>query len=216
MQLYVNRYPTHLDSAIKAASGLSGQLQWVSPIRADGYKEYKDAAFLRELGLTRLAIPLCQFWPASGPRWDGLARVDNSDPLVVVLIEAKNYPREVRGGGCKAAETNGARRQIKEALQVAGAELGIQDTNGWMGPLYQYANRLAHVAFLRRHGVEAFMINVCFYGDPHPARNTSEQAWRDAADDLKKEIGFAGATPSWLADVFLPAADKADFFAPAI
>lgn len=210
MQLYVNRHRDLLDSAIKAASGVSGQLEWVSPI-PEGYREYKDGAFLRVLGLTHLSDELRRFWPTSGPRWDGLARVIASDPATVLLIEAKNYPAEVRGPGCKASDKNEARQRIEKAFGQAKRDFDIPSTNDWMGSLYQYANRLAHVAFLRSNGVDAYMVNLCFYGELHRSRNTSEQAWRSAAVDIKKEIGFTGAAPTWLVDVFLPVMDKAEF-----
>jgi hypothetical protein len=214
MQLYVNRHRADLDAAIKRTFDIAADLEWVSPISEKGYKEYRDTKFLSVLGLSHLERPLRDYWPASGPRWDGLAKV-KSRAGGVVLVEGKNYPREVRGRGCKASQVNNARTRIETALQKAGGDLGIADTDDWLGPLYQYANRLAHAAFLRRHGVEAFLVNVCFFDDPHRRRKTSENDWRTVADQLKVEIGFSGSTPSWLGDVFLPARDKGDFFALA-
>ena len=41
---------------------------------SDNYAEYYDDAFLNRLGVKELKQPLLEFWPASGPRWDGLAR----------------------------------------------------------------------------------------------------------------------------------------------
>ena len=216
LQLYVSRHREVLDSAILRAAGLRSGLEWVSPLQLDQFKEYKDAAFLRALGLSHLTGQLRQFWPASGPRWDGLARTVGRDPVAVVLVEAKNYPREVRGGGCKASDVGGARQQILAALESTAKELGVSDSKVWMGPLYQYANRIAHAAFLRRNGVDAFMVNVCFYNDPHLARRTTESEWRQAAIALKGEIGFTAGSPPWLSDVFLPAADGAEFLGAAI
>jgi hypothetical protein len=103
LQIYVNRRRAELDDAITQALGLpSSPLTWVSPIEDKGFKEYQDTMFLKKLGLEYLIPQLRAFWPKSGPRWDGLARADSSS--TVILIEAKNYPGEVRGRGCKAVD----------------------------------------------------------------------------------------------------------------
>lgn len=216
MQLHVDRHRERLDAAICRAIGVVGDLRWVSPVRSRKFKEYKDALFLRELDLGRLRSELQAFWPSSGPRWDGLAICERQVADTVVLVEAKNYPREVRGRGCAASSINDARGRIERALIKAAVELGATNTDPWMGPLYQYANRLAHVSFLRKHGVSAYMVNVCFYDDPKPSRRTSEQEWQIAAAALKREMGFAGATPNWLADIFLPYEDGREFLADTI
>ncbi len=212
IQLYVDRHRAELDAAIRGATGIVGELRWKSPVRKTKFREFKDRAFLEALGLTRLTHDLKAFWPSSGPRWDGLAVVEGASAPTVVLVEAKNYPREVRGGGCKASDVNDARARIRNALKETGAELGVPDTELWMGSLYQYANRIAHAAFLRRHGVESYLVNVCFFNDPDARRHTSERDWRKAASDLRAEVGFK-ETPSWLADVFLPTAHAASFLA---
>jgi hypothetical protein len=221
LQIYVNRRQAELDHEITQALGLPpGPLTWVSPLESAGFKEYKDAAFLKKLGLERLIEPLGLFWPNSGPRWDGLARIEGSQ--TVVLVEAKNYPAEVRGGGCKATDataitakspvsrTTNARKRIIAALTAAARNLGVRDSSHWTGPLYQYANRLAHVDFLIRNGVDARMVNVCFTHDPHPTRNTSPEQWLLSCVDLKREIGFIEGAPPWLVDVQLPVRDRSE------
>lgn len=215
MQLYVDEHTAILDAAIRSATALDGPLRWVSPVRGSGFREFKDAEFLDQVGLAHLVGELRRFWPSSGPRWDGLATAEGKGAPRVVLAEAKSYPREVRGGGCKASDVNNARRRIERALGEAGSELGVEDTAPWMGALYQYANRIAHTLFLRRHGVAAYLVNLCFYDDPHPSRRTTELEWRAAAAALKKEMGLT-VTPGWLVDVFLPAADGTKFLAGAI
>lgn len=221
LQLYVNRRQEELDGAITHALGLMpSSLIWVSPLENERFKEYSDAVFLKKLGLDELIPALREFWPPSGPRWDGLACVIHS--RTVVLVEAKNYPAEVRGGGCKAVDitpvtkrnpvsrTTNARSRILGALTTAAQNLGARHSERWTGSLYQYANRIAHVDFLRRNGVDARMVNVCFTGDPHPSRFTSAAQWREACADLKSEIGFIGDAPKWLVDVLLPARDRAE------
>lgn len=226
LQLYVNRRQAELNHAITVALGFPpSPLTWLSPVENEAYKEYRDAAFLEKLGLEDLVTPLRAFWPRSGPRWDGLARMDSSS--TVILIEAKNYPGEVRGGGCKAGDvtpvtsrhpvsrTTNARTRITEALNAAAKNIGVQNSDHWLGSLYQYANRLAHVDFLRRNGVDARMVNVCFTGDPNLRRRTTAEQWRTSSADLKKEVGFAVEAPAWLVDVVLPARDRSELVGSA-
>lgn len=216
LQLYVHCRRAEIDSAIQNALHLdAAPLDWRSPLESSRYKEFRDAAFLRIMGLTHLEEQLRRFWPASGPRWDGLAYGRVETRPAVVLIEAKNYPREVRGNGCQAVEASESRKQISAALEASGRALGVNETSHWMGSLYQYANRLAHVAFLREHGVSTFLVNVCFYEDPKKRRFTTLRTWEDAARDLKGEVGF-DEVPFWLADVFLKARSRDEFVPPTI
>ena len=84
MQLYVDRHRSVLDRAIREATGLVGELEWVSPVRKAEFREFKDAPFLHALRLENLTQSLRAFWPTSGPRWDGLARVEGyAQPTVV-------------------------------------------------------------------------------------------------------------------------------------
>lgn len=211
LQLYVHCRQAELNQAICDAVVLDQRpLEWLSPVSALAFKEYRDSEFLRVAGLGHLWGALKQFWPAGGPRWDGLARATVGGAPALVLIEAKNYPREVRGSGCQARQGSDARQKIVDALKATGAELEIDQTTHWTGSLYQYANRLAHTVFLRNHGVNAFMVNVCFYEDLHERRYTSLPVWQKAASDLKEEVGFE-QSPPWLGDVFLKARDRVEF-----
>jgi hypothetical protein len=215
LQIYVNveRRRAELDRAVVSALRLpTPELDWVSPLKADKYREYRDKPFLEKLGLGRLFGELKAFWPASGPRWDGLARAPGDR---VILIEAKSYPGEVFGPGCAATDAVQARTRIEKALQGAAKRLDVRDAESvadasrWMGRLYQYANRLTHALFLRDHGVDAYMVNVCFSEDPNRRRRTTEAEWKTSCASLKLEVGLT-STPDWLVDVTLPARDRAE------
>jgi hypothetical protein len=69
LQRLVQDNPTALDQEI----GL-GQLEWLSPLAADDFAEYRDQAFLDRLGADLPRRPLDSFWPRGGAVWDGLAR----------------------------------------------------------------------------------------------------------------------------------------------
>jgi len=43
-------------------------IRWVSPLAEDEFAEYRDAAFLEQIGQAGLRDSLKQFWPALGPQ----------------------------------------------------------------------------------------------------------------------------------------------------
>jgi hypothetical protein len=92
LQRYVNEFPSELERALRATiPDLAGStITWRSPIASDGYREYRDAAFLDRIGLTELRPALLEFWPRGGPVWDGLAQVGSDPPTGVLLVEAKS------------------------------------------------------------------------------------------------------------------------------
>jgi len=117
----------------------------------------------------------------------------------------------VRGRGCQAAAGSEARRTIETSLSATARWLDVQTTNAWMGELYQSANRLAHVYFLReRVGLAAYLLNVCFTADPR--MRTSSEEWSEAHRIFRRELGLEGANMPWLADVVLPAATRSEFY----
>jgi hypothetical protein len=145
-QIWVNRRSERLSALVcDAFADLAGaSISWVSPTRPDGYREYQDQAFLRRVGLGRLSADLSAFWPAGGPVWDGLGIVTEGEGNGVILLEGKSYPRELYGSGCQAGPTS--RTKIVAALIATQKWLGVdQSLETWCGPLYQTANRLAHL-----------------------------------------------------------------------
>ena len=78
MQSAVEHHGRELNEAISTVALTSSNIDWLSPLRSDGYAEYRDEGFLRLLGLdpASLPLPLDRFWPANGPQWDALGRTD--------------------------------------------------------------------------------------------------------------------------------------------
>lgn len=209
IQSYVNSAPDVLNHMICAScSDLAAQdpdITWVSPLQAHKYLEYRDKEFLKAVGLEGRAGDLAEFWPNRGPVWDALAvtKARTSGGVSgVILVEAKSYPKEVYGTGTAASESS--RRTIEAALDRTAAWFGVARSANWTGPLYQSANRLAHLYFLREViRTPAWLINICFIDDPHV--RTTGAAWRIAADQIKSDLGLAGAKLPYCADVFLMA-----------
>lgn len=229
LQVWVNRRQPEISAEILKALAIpvdQARIEWASPLekvepgRKKGFAEYKDGEFLRALGLRAHRAKLKEFWPSGGPVWDGLAKIvrPGSDAVGYVLIEAKSYPGEVLGGGCKAAKDSTSRATITASLAAASRWLGEEThawetrAESWMGKLYQSANRIAHVYFLRELlGLEAYMVNVCFIGDPRTP--TTEKEWETAKVDFAKQLGISDVATPWLADVFLSAASRAELVA---
>jgi hypothetical protein len=224
MAIYANARRTELDGSICAVADLpiGVTLDWRSPLRADRYAEYQDAAFLTALGRPELSSGLREFWPAGGPVWDGLAVVDlGNDENGVLMVEAKSYPEEMYGSGSQAGKSGSEkalanRDQIARALERTQAWTGSSVGHGeaWMvaGPdgrsLYQLANRLAHLYWLRElREVPAWFVQVLFVDDPY--RQTSEEAWRTAIADVWTKLGIDG-TPPHTAWVTLPAGNASE------
>ena len=90
-------------------------IKWLSPIRENKYAEYYDQAFLDQLGLPHLRVPLASFWPSSGPRWDALGRTE-SDKMI--LVEAKAYIEESVDHSSRASHEESV-AQIKKSLAKA-------------------------------------------------------------------------------------------------
>jgi hypothetical protein len=147
-------------------------LAWISPIAETRFREYSDGAFLDALGLGRLKPDLAGFWPRGGAVWDGLALAGASP----VLVEAKAHVAEFFSSPC-AAEAETSRQRIAASLADCKRALGADDRSDWCRCFYQYANRLAHLWWLHRNGIEAHLLFVNFVGDADMKGPDTPSAW---------------------------------------
>ncbi len=162
-------------------------LEWRSPLPGDDFAEYMDSSFLRLLGLDHLVPELADFWPRSGPRWDGLAVF----PGGVVLVEAKAHVPELLSSPSDASPASLAR--IAASLTRVRSALGADDRSDWARVLYQYANRLAHLWFLRENGVDARLLFVDFIADADRRGPASAETWTAAYQVADHALGLPGA-----------------------
>lgn len=204
IQHYVNYEQSDLNDAIlQSQDSLRGSrgFQWVSPLESDGFTEYRDEAFLACLGFRHLGAQYSACWPRNGPCWDALAIVRRNGENGVLLVEAKSYPGEFFGSGCGAGARS--RSRIEHALAATKASLGADAQADWLGRLYQFANRLAHVYLLReRLSVPAWLVNVCFTDDPHSPTTLAQ--WQAALPPVHAELGLGENLP-FVSTVFLRA-----------
>lgn len=175
IQRAVNDAPQSLNEAIGPRLAKATMLRWVSPLLSESFAEYRDADFLRVLGLTRLSAELEEFWPTRGPQWDALGVSNAND---VLLVEAKAHIAELCSPGSAAGPDSLGR--IESALESTADALGAKPLARWSQVFYQLGNRLAHLHFLRERGVPAWLVLVNFVGDKDMRGPETPEAWSAA------------------------------------
>jgi len=209
MQDYVNCHPDRLSAAIleqlPARLGqLGAGIRWVSPLESESYREYRDADFLARVGLSEFAKELAGYWPGHGPCWDALGVISDALGKMkpgVILVEAKSHLKEIYGSGCQASPPS--RAKIDAALSSAKSWCGVPETQDWLGPLYQSANRIAHLHFfLERLRTPAWLVNLYFTNDPIGPAGRAE--WEDEVARVKTSLGLSAPLPN-IVEVYLPA-----------
>lgn len=187
IQKLVNENLDSLNTLLKEKLNLSkdDEIHWMSPLENDDFAEYYDKGFLEKLGLSALAPELGKFWPKGGPHWDSIGKSKSGE---VFLIEAKSHIPELMSS-LKATNPN-SKRQIKESLSWTKKELGSNNDFDWSKTFYQYANRLAHVKFLRHNNVSAYFVSVYFLNDSEMNGPETADEWHGALRLLHRCLGL--------------------------
>jgi hypothetical protein len=190
LQDIINICPELLNTLInQKIVSLSGQeICWTSPLKQDCYAEYRDASFLENLGLQQLTEQLAKFWPNNGPQWDALGKTPAGEAFF--LVEAKaNVPESVSFCGAKDKKSLNI---ISESLAETRQWLNCKEPRiDWKCGFYQYANRLAHLYFLREKAQkEAYLVFLYFIEDSTRI-STSRDVWNSALKLQKKLMGLS-------------------------
>jgi hypothetical protein len=121
-----------------------------------------------------------------------------------VLVEAKANIPEVVSPGTGA---EGERRVLLEkSLAELKAFLGVDPNISWSGKLYQYANRLAHLYFLREvNHQEGYLAFVYFTGDSDVEGPATVAEWKAALTVAKSVLGIPKRhrLSKYVADIFI-------------
>jgi hypothetical protein len=187
IQVLVNNKTDIINNLIKTSLHLplEEEIYWRSPLATDDYAEYKDEAFLHALKIQSLKSKLSDFWPRSGPRWDALARSSDGK---LFLVEAKSHITEL------ISDFNGSNSQsiekIANSLNKTKERFGVNGSHDWTKNFYQYANRIAHVNFLRENGYEAWIVNVYFLNDSDMDGPNTKEEWMGAIRLLHRCLGL--------------------------
>jgi hypothetical protein len=127
------------------------------------------------------------FWPKGGPQWDALGTDTRNSRYF--LVEAKaNIPEVITE--CKAMSPK-SREQIESSINRVQSFLGSKSLIPWMKGFYQYANRIAHLYFMREiAGVEAFLVFIYFLNDETHIPTTKEQ-WLGMLEVQERLMGLS-------------------------
>ena len=201
LRLLVNEHPELLDAQLRRSFGWpeSEEITWVSPLADDEYAEYRDAQALEKLAVTP-RVPLAEFWPIGGPRWDALGRTSAGRAL---LIEAKAYIEEIVSPASGATEESLS--LIRQSLREVKDFLHITPEHDWSALFYQYTNRLAHLYYFRqRNDIDAYLVFIYFVGAPDVTEPSTASEWQAALRLLKTVLGTSRhALTPYIADVFI-------------
>jgi hypothetical protein len=191
LQRLVNSGAETLDAQIAQALKLDADdhLIWKSPLATDDFAEYGDDAFLALLGIASVGLPhsLNRFWAARGPQWDGLALTGSGK---LILVEAKSHASEIKSSCTAKSPTSLAK--ISSTLQAtqryfnSGAPI-----DRWLKPYYQYANRLAHLYWLRAlNHLDTHLIFICFANDATISAPLSADQWMSEMVHIHDHLGI--------------------------
>lgn len=186
IQKLVNDRPQILNTRIWGALNPSAEedIQWLSPLKNDGYAEYRDEAFLDRLGIKLEKEPLKQFWPSGGPQWDALGKSSSGK---VFLVEAKSHVGELIS--TLQAKNSTSAERIRESLDETKTHLGSKVEFDWTKTFYQYTNRLAHLYLLRKNDIDAYLVLVYFVGDWEMKGPATASEWKGAVELVSVCLG---------------------------
>lgn len=205
LQVAIDQQRAIIDSEFQRELGLSpnNAIDWVSPLRADQFKEYRDMEALRRLGVQSLSHrKLSEFWPNRGPVWDALARTTSGE---LIFVEAKAHIAEAASPGSKASQNS--LELIKQSLAEARRFYAPRATAEWSGTFYQYANRLAHHYLFRKlNQLPSHLVFLYFINADDVSGPGSELEWQGATHLLHAVLGLAsGKLSEGVHEVFLDA-----------
>ena len=167
-------------------------LQWLSPLEAESFKEYqlKDPKIFSDvLGLSREEFrDKFSFWPTNQPHWDAIAA--SADGKILYLFEAKAHVKETFS---RISATNPESvKKISAALRATFDELSTAgDFAAWTEKFYQLGNRLAFLQFMNRmtlpkiERVELVLLNVT---DDRTFISTPQELWARHVDEMFLEM----------------------------
>lgn len=208
LQLAVNVQPGLVEEPLARSLGGNSHspLEWLCPLHAGGYREYKDLDALKAFGVSAaVQHALADFWPRRGPVWDGLARSASGDLL---LLEARaNIPELTSGRSRSGPESL---KKITDRLQEVREFLAPKSTAEWAHTFYHYANRLAFLYFLRHvNQLPAHLVFVYFVNAPDVRGPATQVEWESALALMHAALGLPRRHPlsPFIHNIFIDAGE---------
>ncbi len=201
IQKLVNEEPEILNSQIRKNLNLPNneKIEWLSPLKTDGYAEYRDEDFLKRLGVKLERVPLSEFWPRGGPQWDALGKSSSGK---LFLVEAKSHISELIS--TLRAEDKNSIERIQKSLEETKGYLNSESELDWSKCFYQYTNRLAHLCLLRNNELPAYLVFVYFINDLEMKGPTTVCEWEGAIKLLHSCLGIGRhKKKEFVTDIFI-------------
>jgi hypothetical protein len=128
---------------------------------------------------------------------------DRSSEPEAGLKQRKSYPEEFRSGGTKAGDVS--RERISSAIAATQQCSASRKRRAlWLDDLYQSANRLAHLYWLREvAGVDAWLVHLLFTDD-HTHRPATREEWEETLPSVDQDLGLTSQS-EFAAHAYLPA-----------
>lgn len=168
-----------------------GPITWLSPLRAEAYKEYKlnEKDMLAQLGLTEQDLA---FWPQNEPQWDAIGMAGDT----IVLVEAKAHVEEMVTKLNATSHESIARitKAMKEIFDIMN-HLGNGNFESWVHKYYQLGNRLTFLQKLNQMpNKKAKLVLLNIVEDP-TYKSTSKEEWEVHTKAVFNEITGSECTP---------------------
>lgn len=187
LQLLANKNQDILNQELSKIFNKPINLEWLSPREDDKYAEYADQDFIKRLGIkATITKPLKEFWPNGGPNWDGLAK----DKDTVFIMEAKAHISEQMIDSTKASSPNSL-DLIEKSLAATKEFLNVKSDISWCKKnYYQYANRIAHLYYLREvNKIDAYLLFIYFLNDKSVTDKTeTKEDWEKTITEVYKNL----------------------------
>lgn len=188
IQLLANKYKKLLDEEISKIKKEPVELEWFSPLKDDDYAEYVDQCFINRLGISdRILVQLKNFWPKGGVNWDGLAKAGET----VFIMEAKAHISEIKIESTRASSVKSL-ELIEKSLNETKEFLNIKSDISWCKKnYYQYANRIAHLYYLReKNKIDAHLLFIYFLNDKSVVTKKEEtkEDWEKAINGIYNKL----------------------------
>jgi len=203
IQILVNEKAELLNSQIRQSFKLPNneEIIWLSPKADEDYVEYGLEEFLEKVGKEKLKqLPLDEFWPKRGAKWDALGHSSSGESLF--FVEAKSHIPELISTLRSKSEVSTER--IRYSLGKTKEKLGSKADFDWSRTFYQYTNRLALVYFLRKNKLPAYMVFVYFLNDPDVKGPKTVDEWKGAIRLLHRYLDLREhLLQRWVVDIFM-------------
>ena len=195
LKKYLDGYREVLDAQVLRAIGGRGPVEWLPRLPAIGRPEilveWKRLAFLPEDWQIQRAWR--EFWPQGSGihNWDAVGWVTTGTGRELLLVEAKAQLTELRAP-C-AATSPRSLDQITRAMATTKQALDVPVEYDWLGPYYQFCNRLAILNFLHGHGLKTHLLFIYFIGDTSTSGQKCPQCeaeWQEPLNLQAQGVGL--------------------------